>query len=211
MPKMARGVNKNAVRLRLQASGHWGQAVKFRDGLKRDGVPAIEAWEQMAAKFLPMSEAWEKAHPAETQAVAAGMTPKGAKQAAKARRGRVRPNLLDEAHWIYLNLSNPEPAEPPSDGTMFALKSYQKEPGKFLEMYFSRLLPSRAQVESEGSRADNDKPLDRLIDDIANALSEAKSVLEGAEDGDGEHEVPEAPGGGGSQECPSPIGPVDGV
>jgi hypothetical protein len=159
-------LSKKAIKAKLLESGHWAEAVQYRESLKRGGMAADEAWAAMEEKYMPLYEAWAAKHKHDT-VVLNHLTADKENCFTKSRKFKkaVRPNLRDDADWIYLNLADPEREirDPPSEGAMAALMHFRTHREEFYQMYFSRLLPTRAVVDGESTKADNGKSVLELI------------------------------------------------
>ena len=188
-------LSKGEIRKRLQLSGHWKEAIKFREHLKAETMVPEVAWARMEAHFMPLYESWALKNMdlvvAAAQAEEApepGAPPTAARHRRAFRAGR--PNLREDCDWIYLHLDTPEnqlPA-PPSAGALAALFHYRTHRKEFYELYFARLLPSRASVDGEGVKADNHKTTLELLESIErNSGQPDQPVLpEGSEEPAGE-------------------------
>lgn len=192
---------------RLKAEGRWPEFTKRREALKRNGVPASEAWERLRPEFAPLaaSEPVSTVIPAEDDecedeveggvaeaAVAAPGAGAGAaadgvtfEKLAMAARGRTASRTA-EVEWVQqqlaiASLDDIDPATVPSASAVALLKWAMANTGDFFCKLYSSQLPTKKQLEEQQRFNDDGQDTIALIEKLEQ-LRERDLVLEDVAD-----------------------------
>ncbi len=179
---------KSQVKVRLNEEGRWAEFVEFRESLKAKGMPSPDAWDTAIAAF-PAVEEVEGENPQS----AAGRPPKRAPnaehmRAQSAREKSRRPSSIFEGktcpahvstHWVAANvaISDVKDKDAPSPEAWALLCWVQRNDSNEIEFWkniYTKLLPSRTQIEAVDRFKDDGRVIIELIGDMERTISEPK-------------------------------------
>ena len=138
----------SATRARLEGGGQWGWFCRRRDELKRDGCPPDDAVTMAAGEALGRCRDSGKAADAGLAVAPEELAGRSASEAETVR-------------WVARNIDNADVgvADCPDPFAWTLLRQCRDNPGFqafFIEKLWSKLLPNRAQLESEADESELD-------------------------------------------------------
>jgi hypothetical protein len=145
--------SKAAAKARLQAEGHWRQAVRHRESKKAQGMSPAEAHASMVVAFPPLATSGQPSD-ASAPPIIPGSAPDAISEAhAKRRRRRGKRGPLDlrtDVVWCYLNMhEEPDTLAAPNGGALALLTWARANPGEFLKTFMAKLLSSGTKPPKE--------------------------------------------------------------
>ena len=170
------GINPE-IKEKLLAAGLWRKFCEYRDQMKSSGSTPSAARKLALDKYLPFLPA--DSDPAGDGGVEirdSGVDP-------ALYEGRSEASIIEIIQWVARNLenNNPQPAEAPSAEAWGMLKSYSRSDfrkDEFWDKMFSKLIPSKAQLDSRPPEALDDAGVNRIIERLLAIKADAEAQSE---------------------------------
>lgn len=181
---------KSKIKIRLNTEGRWMEFVDYREELKAKGVPSPEAWDRAIDAFPPLEDGEEEnAQPAAGSPFVSN--PKRApsaehKKAASQREKDRRPasdfegrecSAHKTAQWVagHIAISDVVSEDAPSPEAWALLRWVQRSDSNEIEFWkviYTKLLPSRTQLEAAAKFKDDGHEIVELIFEIQRRTAE---------------------------------------
>lgn len=183
-------------RAKLRAAGLWEQFKTRRDELKAEGISSRKAREMTLEELLPLCEENEKTgnssivdeplgEPLESEGSTSHTT---SYLSADTRTQGVDPSIFEgkedvsvvsAIQWVARNLEvrNPKPEDAPSAEAWGMLQSYggsRTRKHEFWDKVFTKLIPSRAQLETTQEVTVDDAGMQSVLDRLLEIKREAE-------------------------------------
>ncbi|MCX5637098.1 MAG: hypothetical protein NTX52_05320 [Planctomycetota bacterium] len=157
--------SREEIRARLKREGRWSEFVELRESLKSDGMSPKDAWEQARQTFSPLSD--EQIEEQESANNTCGIS-------LSQFDGKAKVSARSVVEWVfdYIDVEDVTPDMAPSPGAWSFLQRVRKYPDLLKEFYrsiWSKMLPTKSEIESSRKFEDDGREQIKLIDRVARA------------------------------------------
>lgn len=161
--------SREEIRARLKREDRWNEFVELRESLKADGVSPKAAWQQALEEFPPLSK--EQINEKQNESNTGGIS-----LAQFDSKTKVSARTVVEWVFDHIDVEDVTPEMAPSPGAWSFLQRIRKYPDLLKEFYrsiWSKMLPTKSEIESSRKFEDDGREQINLIDRVERASRNA--------------------------------------